>query len=500
LTDSKAELISAIKSKEAFSIDGTVTKDGKAYRINEYYDFSTASKFDVAAWAYKAELLTEAEKIDCYCDLIIERNFENIYCLNPIYAEIEEYKASNKLSSELDEKIRQSSVGNESTRAISSQSTYVSTNFIIYYDKNSGTTSTDAANVANFLQQIRTTFLNMGFNTPIATAPLPTFFKVYLDPERAPEIDEDTGGYPSAVCYWTSSSSNTASCFITYYNFSHFNINSSSVETNKTKEILIHEYFHAIQNSYNYYSNWFKEACANWAVLAVSESHHIVSGTVWDLLQTDASPTLMENKYGAVVFPMAIHKLCGGYSAIRKIYEALDIFSANLTEAQFRSAVNFGIATTASGETFESVCRKMSVFNIDIDYWYATVFNSIENNFWPSPLAPYLDATSGFVSISRTIGALSSPDYQVAVPSNFNGTVTIEVTFFDAGGSLQIHNKNITNETCSYTLVNNVAINSTASRATYTYTYNPNIATVFVISNSNLPGDVFFNVDITLTP
>jgi len=105
LTDSKAELISAIKSKEAFSIDGTVTKDGKAYRINEYYDFSTASKFDVAAWAYKAELLTEAEKIDCYCDLIIERNFENIYCLESIHSEIVEYQSNTELSSEVTNKI-----------------------------------------------------------------------------------------------------------------------------------------------------------------------------------------------------------------------------------------------------------------------------------------------------------------------------------------------------------------------------------------------------------
>ena len=71
--DTKADLIAAITSPHIFSVNGTVTEGNTVRTINESFDFSNASKFDAANWAYEAKLISEEEKIDCYCDIIIDR-------------------------------------------------------------------------------------------------------------------------------------------------------------------------------------------------------------------------------------------------------------------------------------------------------------------------------------------------------------------------------------------------------------------------------------------
>ena len=165
LTDTMADLIAAIKSPDVFSVNGTVTEGNATRTINESFDFTYASKFDAADWACEAGLISEEEKIDCYCDIIINRHFVNETCLNPAFEVIEAYKSSKRIPAELETKIQAASTNpfteeaedgekNESRSIpILQQKTYESTNFKIFYAKNS-TSESSAANIANYFGRL----------------------------------------------------------------------------------------------------------------------------------------------------------------------------------------------------------------------------------------------------------------------------------------------------------------------------------------------------------
>lgn len=103
--DTSEEIQEALLA-ETFSLDGTVLLKGKKENINEFYDFASYSRYEIAEWAHAKELISEEEKIEVFCDLINARNFENVNCLEWVNGEITDYLWTNEVSSPLDEKIQ----------------------------------------------------------------------------------------------------------------------------------------------------------------------------------------------------------------------------------------------------------------------------------------------------------------------------------------------------------------------------------------------------------
>ena len=129
--DTSSEIVSAITSDEDFVIEGVLINGASKYVLNEYYDFSSMSKYHIADWAYANNLISEEEKIHCYCDLILNRNFDNIDCLTGIVVSIQQYQRENEGSlSDLDNKIDRildsplDSNSESSTRTISNEDTW----------------------------------------------------------------------------------------------------------------------------------------------------------------------------------------------------------------------------------------------------------------------------------------------------------------------------------------------------------------------------------------
>ena len=179
IESSSEEIIASIKSDSPFTIRGTVEKDGKITDANEYFDFSSVSRFDIAAWASRENYISEAEKIDCYCDLFVNRNFENIYCLTGIVDEIAQYRDNNLLTAEMSAKIDavferpfgdgseiEETNGTRDVPNISNKSTCTTDDFKIHYD-NTQVTATFAGSVAGYFQDMWELFENAGYDTPI---------------------------------------------------------------------------------------------------------------------------------------------------------------------------------------------------------------------------------------------------------------------------------------------------------------------------------------------
>lgn len=191
---SSEDIISSIRDDDVFTIEGKIVDGEEEYDIDEYYDFSSTSKYHIAEWAYSADLISEEEKVDCFCELILDRNFENIDCLEGVFDSIQQYQLNNELSVELAEKINEIfsvpfSNDNDgttiSTMSISNEATYSSTNFTIHYDS-SKTTSAVAESVADYFEQIRTAYINLGFETPKIQW-FKSTYQVYLDPDADPD-------------------------------------------------------------------------------------------------------------------------------------------------------------------------------------------------------------------------------------------------------------------------------------------------------------------------
>ena len=252
------DLKDAILNKASISIDGIIIVNNKSFPIDDYLNYNFISRYDLVNWLHNNNVLTIEQKIDLYCDLLLSKNFENIYCLTGIYNEILDFQREadtliktesnniiNKINSVFENEYDNS---NSNTREINNKQTYSSTNFRIHYDGND--TSQEAAqDVAEYFEYVREEYIEMGFEEAILE-PLMSRYQVYLDPDPS-EHNYAAATYPNV------SITKTCSSYIEIYNFTILN--------DYFKELIAHEYFHAVQNAYNKHHTWFSEAtiCSN---------------------------------------------------------------------------------------------------------------------------------------------------------------------------------------------------------------------------------------------
>lgn len=497
--DSSETIISAIKSNLDFLINGIITIGDQIYNINEYYDFSKASKYQIAEWAYSIGLITKENKIDCFCDLIIHKNFANVYCLENIFSEIQQYYETSVISSELEDKISNTlSVpfsNSNDTKNIINNRTYSSTNFKIHY--NSDDISTTAAqSVAEYLEQIRNTFIDFGFRVPILQT-LRTRYQVYLDSDFNSSNSTISG---TATKVNIIDENNTCASYITIYNFTSLD--------DMTKEVLAHEYFHAIQNAYNHQSGWFAEACANWASIMITGDFKVAPLELRTFIRYAHNTPMSESSgYGAVMFPLTIHRNYGGAAAIVSIYEAYSNYPVYNTdnrstiESIIREAVSLGIRNTGTNKDFVSVYREMSSYFNSTSTWYSEIMdytwvNANKSNISTSQTSNSTLETT-YSSFANSLDYLTSRCHTLTFPQNFYGTVKIDITFHSDNGYMQIYTESTSNShiiSYPFTLPNN-----TASFIQTNIGNNISSLTV-IVSNASASGSMGYNIKVTLMP
>ena len=512
---SHEELIAAIKSSNEFNINGRITNNDHSIDLKGYYDFSQIDKYSIADWAYRNGLISLKEKMDCYCDLYLSRNFDHIFCLNSINEEISNYQSNCQQFSDINLKIEQLLSGFHQEKEQQLRSSSLSTtNFYIVY---TGSDTYNLNPIGNYLEQIRTEYHNLGFlyprnNNSITDPSNPLYHKllVYLHPGN---------NHPSGVTTSINIIGNNSASIIEINDCNYSDIN-------EVKDVIDHEYFHAIQNTYNYQASWFCEACATWGAMVVGADSDCFKDHVNYFIRNYCSSTSMSstNGYGASVYPLAIHRRDGGANAIKTFYENYSNQSVTNDTAVANSIIRLVINNSLStqNDSFETVYRAMCGYLFYTNEWYDMIYANAINwemhsnlssddhsvelfnvSSFPTDADKKLtnDYSYRFPSSSGStaqLDHLTNYSFVLSFPSGFKGTAKIEVSYSDSNGKTQIYFKNATTHN------HYIKFPSTGSNGLSTYYLSEigtNIDFVGVnVANVSDSGSITYSIKVTLYP
>ncbi|MCH5351481.1 MAG: hypothetical protein J1F39_05900 [Clostridiales bacterium] len=423
-------ILDSILSEAEFTIEGTISSNAGTFNINDYYDFADSNKFQIAEWAHKVGLISYEEKTEIYCDLLLEKKFNNVICLESIIDEIRVYSDTvddipfqDKLNAAVDPRsvfFYDESIASVDIVALSNELNYSSANFKIYYDASSIILA-DAIRVANFFESIRIKYYNMGFNYP-KLEPSQSLYRVYLDPNS----NGNTLGTTTKV----NVSGNTCASYIYLYNFHSLN--------DQVRATIAHEYFHAIQNSYNHQSGWFKEACASWGAINTCDVYTNTLGWIMDFIANSTSISMHSlSGYDAVVFPLTIQRNYGGTDAILSIYKEYNKYSADIVFSSLTMVVSDGILHNGYSCNFSDAYKSMSAFLINPRVWLNSVIDTTKL-FGVTPVKRRL--TIATQSLNGSLDSFASTYLEIELPSGVSaGNVKMDVTFSSANGSIQTY-------------------------------------------------------------
>lgn len=411
----KDYLIESLNSNNSFYIDGQIKNEDEFIDLNSYYDFSKYSKFDIANWLYELNIINLSDKIDLFCSFVKDNMFDNIDCLDQIFNDLNEYvEYNNDIISDEASKLLGYDYDGSAEAMIDNGLTasYISTNFKISYNPEK-TSQTNAKEVAEYYEHVKKFYENMEFRTPILESGCTRFNVGLLS---------SSGGSAAAATYFSSSSKTSAS-YILHFGFSRLNLD--------CKERIAHEYFHAIQNAYNTEQSWFKEACANWGKIIVTNSSSSCDWIVNNFINNDIEFGNDTNsyKYGQVLFPLTLHIKCGGYSAIRYLYEEYAKSNTTYSMSKFKGIVNNAIKKTGINESFDTIIRIAFSYAYDPALWYRSV--NPTSYAWHNDRIKSLSLNTGGQqkSQSGTLNPLKSKYFKITLPENITGSVKVEFSF-----------------------------------------------------------------------
>ncbi len=483
------EIKNSIISPLPFTIEGYVNQDGNAIELKQFYDFSKISKYNIAQWAAEMGAISEADKIECFCDLINSRNFENTICLEGIFSSITEYQNNHTVPMELQKKIKQvltplshtSEDDNISLAAISSEATYSNTYFTIHYDKTKSNAASQAVAVASYLNEVRNAYLAMGFSEPILQTG-ESKYHVHLDPEASTTTTE------SGSTIKVNPTGNKCASYMVLYNFSTL--------TNDCKERIAHEYFHAIQNAYNHDSGWMKEAMAGWGGIMITQKSQLYNDAINKFMRDTVSMPKTDG-YGAVVFPLSIHLNYGGANAIIAIYEEYETWaSTSLTLAQERSVITNALANIGYSDGFDLAYRKMAAYLYNPAEEFSRVYSG--STAWSNlNIARHIHPSAGIIlSLSDTIPYLSNAYHSLTLPSSIDGAnVKVSVSFTHENAQLQRYKTSTTNS--NYILYANASNNKVSYIDTFV---GDTIEWGLIISNLDNSEALSYTIELTILP
>lgn len=434
-------------TSDNLSIDGyTANENNQSISLTDYFTQNQASRFDIVDMAYQNNLITETEKIETYCNLYENRQFENMTCLHKVITTLSQYQLSENTSDESKERIQSvfspssSSFTNTLSRSVDEYDTYPSyssTNFIVRYEP--GVAYSEAVKVANHLETVRNKYVNeMGYRAPIPESTQPKYRVVLLIGETKDDVIyyPDNEPYPCAGVVSEEPYGVRYSSRMEIYNFTSL--------TEDLESILAHELFHSIQRAYyanHWISNiWFDEATACWATIMIEESSFAMDEHINGYLSSTVS-LIDSDEMGTVLFPLVMQDLCDTSDVIREIWEEYGNLPNNFPLLDnLRDVINTALAPY--GESFDSVFLTMSYYNFSPSYWYSSLYpgGSTVTDTW----IPRIDTTTNTFSQPRAFITipynttthhhsieLHSNRYHKFVPDQLGQTskITIEVEF-----------------------------------------------------------------------
>ena len=339
---------------------------GRKVTINKEIDVSNYTQKEKVDYLYNKGLISNDIRIDKYCDILIDKEFKGLHCLNDLFDAIQDYKRDNDripfiLSNKIDYVLDEN--GGLRSRPNTNKS-YSSTNFKIHYRSTYCDDSTAQA-VASYMENLRTLFINNYFQTPILEF-LSNKYHIYL-------TDGSDGGALGA-CFSTSNNKTTAS-YIVIYGFN--NLLTTDVQTT-----LAHEYFHAIQNSYNSTGNWFAEATAEWAGLFGSGDQTQFVGWLECMYSTNpgccnfAESIYSSLGYETAFFVLTLVECYYGAQSIAGIYGEIGSLSKNYSFSDLTGAIDDYLGNAGFIDIFDEVFVKAYV-KLSQPYY---LFSSITGN------------------------------------------------------------------------------------------------------------------------
>ena len=200
-------------------------------------------------------------------------------------------------------------------------------------------------------------------------------------------------------------------------------IKESRAKSTLSGQTIAHEFMHAIQNTYMYSgeANWFKESTATMsAMVYIYEKDRYVFNDsrnfndfryyMNEYIQ-NYNKTLPENHpYGAMLYPLTIYQDCGGWDAIKEIYEN--------KKAGFNDILSFGMNV---GETYRQRFIRMSVYNSVPSKFY-NIASGVY--YWPEISPKNASLTS---VTSDTVNNMANQYYKFSANSDM-GTLKIIAT------------------------------------------------------------------------
>jgi len=301
----------------AFEIIVTAGNTEKAFPVS--IDGAKYTAIERADIAYRFGTITVEEKILLYIDALVN-NTHGLTCLTSLYEDIEEFARENP-KSEVCVRLAELRSGEKSgfdyKPDYGTEATVSDNFFVIHYDSELLSLS-KAEDVLDVYNDIEDYFTSYGFQAPL-TISLDSKFHVFIDTYgNGSEVYGLTSGYE-----WPTST--TTAAYIVLRGLTDLTNLSTGVQP---RAALAHEFFHAIQWSYNDERSgrtFMSEAGASWAGVNFSGDGGHISGSVNTFLSqpdTSLTSTSGSHDYGALLYPQFISQTCGGPSTLRRIYQS----------------------------------------------------------------------------------------------------------------------------------------------------------------------------------
>ena len=200
-------------------------------------------------------------------------------------------------------------------------------------------------------------------------------------------------------------------------------IRESQVKSDIPPQTIAHEFMHAIQNTYMYSgaANWFKESMARMAsmvylfernstVFADSSAFYDFKQLITNYIRNYDKSLADSNPDSTLLYPLTIYQDCGGWDAIKEIYEN--------KKAGFNDILSFGMNV---GETYRQRFIRMSVYNSRPSRFY-NIARSVYG--WPEISPKNASLTS---VTSDTVNNMANQYYKFSANSDM-GTLKITAT------------------------------------------------------------------------
>ena len=364
------------------------------YSFSKTFDLSKLSSLEKVGFYANTKMITEAEKIDKYCDIMIARDFVNGECLNYVIDEISDYtnKHARTLNYSTEAKVAQIF----SLPTTSEFPNYIENAFFrIHYED--GLPVSVANAIASAFMTYKNHLSSWGFELPIVDAQHNVAtgngkYNVYVTAASS----TSGAGIAGSTFEAERVSGQKYSTYIYIYNVYEDTDISDGITGTVPASTLAHEYFHAVQASYNFSdhdeTSWFVEGCSVWygdiymgtgeGITGHINDYFFFSGNLESIHLNPQNFIYLE--YGKATFPLTIDIAYGGYITIRKIWEQLELKGA-FDFNDLKSAIDAGLVANNRNNSFNDVFNTFSLYNSAPSYFYSSkipIENEDEGTQW----------------------------------------------------------------------------------------------------------------------